>query len=183
MKAPVGTISMLNRSFRPFWWNLALLWVTSAILPHVSAADSAAVFEKYCVDCHDSQGKKSGGLTLDSLRPDDPTETPQVWEEVIRKLRHRHMPPAGKPRPDESTYNEVIDHLESALDEAAAETPRPGREVTCPYRTRFESLMPPRRAEALKSRRISRRLRRAGPGSPAPLPRPSGARPGLGTSP
>ncbi|MFL6826967.1 MAG: DUF1592 domain-containing protein, partial [Bradyrhizobium sp.] len=46
---------------------------------------------------------------------------------AVRKLRARHMPPVGLPRPDESTYNAVIASLEKTLDGLK---PDPGRTDT-----------------------------------------------------
>ena len=40
------------------------------------------------------------------------------------------MPPAGEPRPDESTYNVIVSSLGDELDAAAAEHPEPGRTDT-----------------------------------------------------
>ena len=57
-------------------------------------------------------------------------EQPQIWEKVVRRLRARQMPPAGKKRPDESTYDAVLARLESSLDDAAAQHPNPGRTET-----------------------------------------------------
>ena len=37
------------------------------------------------------------------------------------------MPPPGMPHPDTATYESLARYLESALDQAAAATPNPGR--------------------------------------------------------
>jgi hypothetical protein len=50
-----------------------------------------------------------------------------VWEKVIRKLRTRAMPPAGVPRPDETTYDSLAAYLETTLDRVAETRPNPGR--------------------------------------------------------
>jgi hypothetical protein len=64
---------------------------------------------------------------LDKMDPDKVSEAAEAWEKVIRKLRTGDMPPAGMPRPDTTTYNELASHLEVALDRAAVATPNPGR--------------------------------------------------------
>jgi len=56
------------------------------------------LLEQYCVDCHDADAK-TGGVDLDSILGD--AKHPDVWESVVRQLNARHMPPAGKKRPDE----------------------------------------------------------------------------------
>src|SRR5206468_10107741 len=73
---------------------------------------------------------KKGGLDLDSLSREDVTQQPDVWERVVRKLRARQMPPMGKDRPEERTYDEVVSRLASSLDRAAAKHPNPGRTET-----------------------------------------------------
>ena len=40
------------------------------------------------------------------------------------------MPPPGRPRPDEATYDSVVSYLETSLDRAAAAHPNPGRTDT-----------------------------------------------------
>ena len=80
--------------------------------PHVD------VVETYCLSCHDSDHKK-GDLALDVVLPSAIGEHPDVWEKVVRKLRARQMPPVGKDRPDDATYDAVVASLEAALDTAA----------------------------------------------------------------
>ncbi|MEE2777409.1 MAG: DUF1592 domain-containing protein, partial [Acidobacteriota bacterium] len=46
---------------------------------------------------------------------------------VAAKLRARAMPPVGRPRPDEPTYDAVASWLEGELDRRAATSPDPGR--------------------------------------------------------
>src|SRR5262249_56358495 len=46
------------------------------------------------------------------------------------KLRRRMMPPPGRPRPDERTYDLLVSDLEKSLDRAAAANPNPGRTET-----------------------------------------------------
>ena len=84
---------------------------------------------EYCADCHDGETKK-GGLDFGSISLDDVTQHPDTWETVVRKLRARQMPPAGKKRPEESAYVAVLSQLESSLDRAAAKHPNPGRTET-----------------------------------------------------
>jgi mono/diheme cytochrome c family protein len=92
-------------------------------------ASARAVATRYCVDCHGADAAKAG-LNLEKLLPDDLARHSDAWEKVIRKLRARHMPPIGKPRPDEKTFDAVIAALEQPLDRAAAAKPTPGRTDT-----------------------------------------------------
>ena len=69
----------------------------------------------------------TAGLALDVLDMNRAGEHPEVWEAVIRKLRTGAMPPAGRPRPDNATYDAVVAWIETELDRAALANPDPGR--------------------------------------------------------
>jgi mono/diheme cytochrome c family protein len=81
---------------------------------------------QHCLKCHNSDDR-TGGLALDAVNPEDVGAHAKVWEKVVRKLAARQMPPAGRRRPDERTYESVVAALEAALDRAAAARPDPGR--------------------------------------------------------
>src|SRR4029078_6108514 len=72
-------------------------------LPGADPARLPAFVGKYSVTCHDAESMK-GGLNLAAVLPDDTAQHSEVWEKVIRRLRGRQMPPAGKPRPAEALY-------------------------------------------------------------------------------
>src|SRR5205807_9120315 len=94
--------------------------------------DSATVKQfvtKHCTSCHNSDDKRAG-LALDAISSEDIGAHPAVWEKVVRKLSTRQMPPVGRPRPDERTYDSFVAALEAALDRAAAARPNPGRTAT-----------------------------------------------------
>jgi hypothetical protein len=84
---------------------------------------------RHCTDCHNGDIKR-GGLDLDGIKCEGVDAHPKVWEKVARKLAGRLMPPAGKPRPDEKTYESFVAALEADLDRAAALHPDPGRTPT-----------------------------------------------------
>jgi hypothetical protein len=69
-------------------------------------------------------------LDLDALSAKDVEAHPVAWEKVVRKLAARQMPPVGKPRPDERTYESFVAVLEAELDRVAAARPDPGRTPT-----------------------------------------------------
>jgi mono/diheme cytochrome c family protein len=96
-----------------------------------------AVIDEYCVSCHD-EDKKKGGLSLETIAAVDVAEHPDIWEKVVRKLRARQMPPIGKQRPDDATYDTVISSLEASLDRAARASPNPGRTAAIRRLTRTE---------------------------------------------
>jgi hypothetical protein len=105
--------------------------------PLATAAPHVSLVDEYCLSCHDEDHKK-GGLELESVAADAVPRHPDVWEKVVRKLRARQMPPVGKERPDEATYDAVISSLEGSLDRAAAAHPNPGRTATLRRLTRTE---------------------------------------------
>lgn len=92
---------------------------------------------EYCVHCH-SNDDPAGGLSFtdDVLKsmPDDS----RLWESVVRKLRSRQMPPPDEPRPAESAYRDVLQLLESSLDNTWEDDPNVGRGETFRRLTRFE---------------------------------------------
>ena len=84
------------------------------------------LLERYCVTCHNER-LATADLALDGLDPSDVTFGAETWEKVVRKLRLRAMPPAGRPRPDEAANDALATWLETSLDRAAAVTSDPGR--------------------------------------------------------
>jgi mono/diheme cytochrome c family protein len=80
---------------------------------------------RYCLDCHD-EASKTGGLSLEAVDLTAPTTAAELRERVVRKLRHRQMPPLGEERPDEATYDAIAAQLEAALDREALAHPHPG---------------------------------------------------------
>ena len=108
---------------------LASLSVGSAASQQQGVTAGHAAVKQYCLGCHNTK-LKTGGIALDSIGLENATEHPEAWEKVIRKLRTRSMPPAGLPRPDESTYKQLLSLVEGSLDRAAAANPNPGRTDT-----------------------------------------------------
>jgi mono/diheme cytochrome c family protein len=94
-----------------------------------TAVTPSAVINQYCTACHNDR-LKSGDLALTAFDLDNVGANPQVWEKVVRKLRGRMMPPPGRPRPDEKTYDQVVAYLEQSLDHASAANPNPARTET-----------------------------------------------------
>src|SRR5262249_4401659 len=84
---------------------------------------------KYCTSCHNADTKKAG-LALDTIAAKDVEAHPGLWEKVVRKLTARQMPPLGRTRPDERTYDTIVAALEAELDRVAAARPNPGRTPT-----------------------------------------------------
>ncbi len=115
--------------------------LTATAATAATAAGVEATLDRYCVACHSErvvEGRGAApsmlvtqlreiGLAFDTLDLADLGGHTDVWERVVRKLESRSMPPVGRPRPDEETYEAVASWLETALDRHAAEAPNPGR--------------------------------------------------------
>ena len=84
------------------------------------------LLDQYCIGCHNER-LQTAGLALDAVDATRPEADPELWERVIAKLRARSMPPPRRPRPDAAIYDLVAGRLESALDQAWAAAPNPGR--------------------------------------------------------
>jgi hypothetical protein len=96
--------------------------------PDAVSSDSA-LLNRYCATCHNEKTRQ-GNLVLTSLDVNNVGLHAERWELVVRKLRARSMPPAGRPRPAEAAYDALISHLERSLDASAAANPDPGRTDT-----------------------------------------------------
>jgi len=94
-----------------------------------SVSPERAILDQYCVGCHNDKAR-TAGLALDTIDPGRVGEHTEAWEKVVRKLRGRMMPPPGRPRPDQTTYDSLVSSLERSLDRAAAARPNPGRTDT-----------------------------------------------------
>jgi mono/diheme cytochrome c family protein len=122
--------------------SAALLLASSVVLlGSVTTAGSAAptsaaqravqpsqrqFLETYCATCHNDR-LRTAGLTLSGLDTSDVGASAELWEKVLHKVRTGQMPPAGRPRPALAVSHAVTASLATALDEAAARRPDPGR--------------------------------------------------------
>lgn len=83
--------------------------------------------QKYCYDCHGTE-KQKADLSLErfnqeaSLHPER-----QIWEEVLRRLRNREMPPESRPQPEDAERDRVATWLDNRLFPIDCEKPDPGR--------------------------------------------------------
>ena len=91
-----------------------------------TTTDATAFLPHYCTTCHNER-LKTAGLVLSTMDVEHVGADAAVWEKVVRKLRAGAMPPAGAPRPDESSIAAFISSLETSLDREAQAAPNPGR--------------------------------------------------------
>jgi mono/diheme cytochrome c family protein len=92
-------------------------------------APSRALFDRYCVTCHNER-LKTGGLMLDKVDLTRVEAHREALEKVARKLRSGQMPPPDRPRPDDAAVKAFVASLEHVLDRASVAAPDPGRVVS-----------------------------------------------------
>lgn len=101
-----------------------------------------------CYHCH-NEFQRSGGLNLESIpvfhpadagdqEPAESFETVGTWENVVRRLQTRQMPPAGEMKPAEADYDAAVDDLAALLDQNAERDPVIGRVPTIRRLTRTQ---------------------------------------------
>jgi Protein of unknown function (DUF1592)/Protein of unknown function (DUF1588)/Protein of unknown function (DUF1587)/Protein of unknown function (DUF1585)/Protein of unknown function (DUF1595)/Planctomycete cytochrome C len=119
----------------------ALFMLCAAAGTSLAAVESTAfksMIQNYCLDCHDDSMSK-GDLDLSRVLDQDIVANKQVWEDVLRRIHARQMPPADKKkRPNEAEYVSTIEHLEHILDQHALQNPHPGRGNTIRRMNRTE---------------------------------------------
>jgi hypothetical protein len=80
-----------------------------------------AMIERYCTDCHNDVDR-AGELTFEGLSPEAIPEHAEVFEQVVRKLRGRLMPPPDRPQPAPEELDELIAWIEDTIDDSAGES-------------------------------------------------------------
>ncbi|MCH2460296.1 MAG: DUF1587 domain-containing protein [Gemmatimonadetes bacterium] len=124
--------------YLPLKWAFALAIFSIAsglLIPHSAVAQSpeaqllTETIDQYCSRCH-SDRRSEAGLSLEDIDLSQVGEHGSIAESVVSKLRNRTMPPLGRPRPDEATYDALAGWLEFEIDRYAATNPDPGRTET-----------------------------------------------------
>jgi len=109
--------------------RLVTLFISGSLLAQAQPQASRAVLDKYCLSCHNDR-VKTADVSLQPSTANTPEKNPALWEKVVTKLNHRHMPPIGLPRPDEQGYNVAVSSLTASLDRAASSPLNAGRTGT-----------------------------------------------------
>lgn len=105
---------------------VTILWMGTASAQPAAPAALRALVHQYCAYCHNDK-LKSGGMSLTRLDVSHPEQNAELAEKVIRKVRAGLMPPPGMPRPAGAAMKLFATSLETAIDQAAALHPNPGR--------------------------------------------------------
>ena len=100
--------------------KLLLTIALAGSLPAALAQDAPGdLLESFCGDCHNSEDW-AGSVAFDLMSLDNVGDDADVWEEAVRKLRGRLMPPPGSDQPDQADIDTFVAWLERNLDEAIA---------------------------------------------------------------
>jgi Protein of unknown function (DUF1592)/Protein of unknown function (DUF1588)/Protein of unknown function (DUF1587)/Protein of unknown function (DUF1585)/Protein of unknown function (DUF1595)/Cytochrome C oxidase, cbb3-type, subunit III len=94
--------------------------------PPVASPKYGPLITQYCGGCHNER-TKAGDLVLTNIDTTNIAAGADVWERVLRKLRAGAMPPQGSRRPDQATYDGLVNWLQTELDRGAAVHLNPGR--------------------------------------------------------
>ena len=121
--AAAGVSLLLSLAFAPSRWR-------------AQGAQSPADFDRSvqpflartCYQCHNAE-LKSGGLNLEALRTSSSiTQSREIWERILRKLRAGEMPPKSLPRPNPEELKTVVSWIEGEFQRAERLVrPDPGR--------------------------------------------------------
>ncbi len=76
----------------------------------------------YCEKCHNTEDW-AGGVAFGTMSPQDIPQDAKIWENAIRRLSGRLMPPPGQKQPPQTVINGFIGWLEHSIDHAAAAHP------------------------------------------------------------
>jgi mono/diheme cytochrome c family protein len=100
----------------------------NAAEPAASSGEAATHFQmldKFCDQCHNATDW-AGGVAFDTMTPETIATEAKVWEEAVRKLRGRLMPPPGEDQPAQETLDNFVSWMEGRLDAHAFDKPNPG---------------------------------------------------------
>ena len=80
---------------------------SAAIVPEAHFA----IFEKYCLECHDSLTEE-GGVNLDEISfKIDTVASAELWQKVLNTLNSGEMPPEDEPQLSDKEKTEFLDDL------------------------------------------------------------------------
>src|SRR6478735_3624367 len=97
--AAVGAMALT--SLRPVPADAA----EAAAAPHgVEAGAQLKWLEDYCGKCHNATDW-AGSVAFDTMSMDTIGDDAKVWEETVRKMRGRLMPPPGEKQPDQKSVD------------------------------------------------------------------------------
>jgi hypothetical protein len=106
---------------------LAMLLAACGPSPEEALANQWPILDRYCTDCH-NDAERAGEMSLERVTPAEVAQNPELFEQIVKRLRGAVMPPPGAAHPGPEQVNEFVAALERSLDAAAgARGPTPGR--------------------------------------------------------
>ena len=81
---------------------------------------------QYCLACHNDV-LRTANVSFQNIDLTDLSIHEGLPEKMLSQLRNRRMPPMEMPRPTDEIYDELVNWLETELDDLAAANPNPGR--------------------------------------------------------
>src|SRR6185369_13514961 len=80
-----------------------------------TAANPAATFRQYCIQCH-GKSLQTAGINLDQLTSQASVgEGFQKWEKVAAVLEQNRMPPKGLPQPTDEQRRQAVTWIRAEL--------------------------------------------------------------------
>jgi hypothetical protein len=107
----------------------ALLFSVQVSMAAQTPSSQRQFLDRYCTTCHNDR-LKTGGLSLERVDVSKPDAQPEIWENVVRKLRTGVMPPPNMLQPPKAERVAMAAWLENSLDAAWIAKPNPGRTDT-----------------------------------------------------
>ena len=83
--------------------------------PAADAREQWAMLDRYCVECHNNS-EFTAGITFEGRSPESVAEHAELFENAVRKLRGRAMPPPGELQPEGEEVWRFVAALERSLD-------------------------------------------------------------------
>jgi hypothetical protein len=105
-----------------------MMLCSTARAAHDDVASGSDFLTKFCGDCHNSTDW-AGGVAFDTMPQENIAGDAAVWEEAVKKLRGRLMPPPGETQPSQQAIDAQVSWLETRLDAASGSRHRPGNVV------------------------------------------------------
>jgi mono/diheme cytochrome c family protein len=100
--------------------SLAALLLAAGPATAQQAQHAGRLIENHCLKCHNATDW-AGGIAMDTLDVARAGDDPEIWENTVKKLRGRLMPPAGEAQPSQADVDAMVAYLEGTLDKTQAQ--------------------------------------------------------------
>src|SRR5690554_4166616 len=114
----IGNIGSRHMKYKHLFCAALVAVPASLAFAQQEAVDDAlfrGTLDDYCTGCHNIEDW-AGGVAFDMMDADQVPHDAVVWEEVMRKMRGRLMPPPGSPQPEQEQIDAFVAAMEGTLD-------------------------------------------------------------------